>query len=400
MLTSDTGIQPLTANQSFCVLPWLHVSSTVDGVIGRCCVDLSIFYDDYYRCAVKPQMCLNEEAVGCTSMSTYAQDNPEKVVTFRSAFHGSQMRRTRAAMLTGARLDVCRLCYDQEALGRSSLRQTSNRRFNQLFNWEDLLQRTSSQGQVDYSPLSLDLRLGNQCNLHCLMCSYPTSHTWRQHAGNVWQRLPIDPYSSDHRFWNELRELSSGLEYLYFAGGEPLLQTSSFRVLQLLREQAASSHTTLTYSSNLTVLPKLFLDIWKCFRAVHICASCDGYGKVFESIRRGASWDRFARNVSIAKQHAKVTLDVTVQRDNVTTLDDLWAWAVDTGVDITMSNILQFPTELRIEELDSVELAGCLGKYVERSTHYRNQGRLAVAREIEGLCKVLALTLKRRKIRR
>lgn len=335
-------------------------------------------------------MRLVDDALGCTARSEYAADNPEKVHSLVSAFHGAQLSKTRAAMLAGDSVAACRSCDDQESMGRQSIRQVSNNLFGRLLDWNQLIRNTGTNGEVAHFPMSLELRFGNYCNLTCKMCSYPTSHSLKPSAQPNWCRLPIDPYREDPGFWDGLRDLCPTLLRVYFAGGEPLVQPGHLRALTLFVERGAASRMYLSYSTNLTVLPEKVVALWRHFRHVHVGASCDGFGLVYESIRKGGHWETFARNVRAARECTDLTLDVTVQKDNVATLDQLWEWSIEERVNVSMGNILRSPVDLRMEALTGAQLSECLQRYDECSARYRALGRMRLATEVEQLCVTIA----------
>ncbi len=78
-MTTPSG-DDLRPSGSFCALPWLHLSTTVDGVWGRCCFDATNDYDHYYRQADEPEFRLVPDALGCLPQSRYAAANPRRGV--------------------------------------------------------------------------------------------------------------------------------------------------------------------------------------------------------------------------------------------------------------------------------------------------------------------------------
>jgi sulfatase maturation enzyme AslB (radical SAM superfamily) len=338
---------------TFCVLPWIHLATTVDGVWGRCCFDATNDYDRYYRESEAPDFQLDEDAIGCLRNSRYAAANPDRVMGLAEAFNSPALRRTRLQMLNGDAPRACHSCFDQEALGVESHRSHVNRRFRASTDFAALAERIAPDGTSPEFPFYLDLRFGNTCNLSCIMCSFPISS--RLGAGRVpsWSPAVINPYRDDAELWTELRERCHNVRYIYVAGGEPFLQADHFRVLRLLVEEDAAQHISLQYNTNLTVVPDEALTLLHHFGEVVLGASCDGTGELFEAIRVGARWPQFVANLRKVKQHFPVSLDVTVQRDNVHALRELIAFADGEGVAIRFENILQSPPELSVRALSA-----------------------------------------------
>jgi hypothetical protein len=83
---TDT-FRPVEGSDTICVLPLIHLSTTVDGVWGRCCFDATNDYDHHYKQDDEPTFALRPDALGCLPRSRYAQDNPDKVFGLPAAFN-------------------------------------------------------------------------------------------------------------------------------------------------------------------------------------------------------------------------------------------------------------------------------------------------------------------------
>jgi pyruvate-formate lyase-activating enzyme len=373
---------PELPSATFCVLPWIHLATTVDGVWGRCCFDTTNDYDLYYRESEAPDFRLHEDAIGCLPNSRYATANPEQVMGLAEAFNSPALRRTRLQMLNGEAPRACRSCFDQEALGVESHRGQVNRGFRADTNFEALAERTAADGTSPDFPFYLDLRFGNICNLSCIMCSFPISSRLGVGRASSWSPAVINPYHDDAELWTELREQCNKIRYIYVAGGEPFLQTDHFRLLRLLIDEDVAQHISLRYNTNLTVVPDDALRLLDYFDEVVLAASCDGTDELFESIRVGARWSHFVANLRKVKQRFTVLLDVTVQRDNVHALQELIAFADGEGVAIRLENILQSPAELSVRALPTTSKDLQHSSLVRLAAGYERAGRNVLADEI------------------
>lgn len=341
----------VTDSEVFCVLPWSHLCASVDGVWGRCCVDASMYHEEYYRRADEPQFALNDDALGCAPRSRYAPANPQRSMSLTQAYNSENMRRTRLAMLAGEPVGACSYCYEREAGGGESYRQKARRVLAADLDIAKAAASTRPDGSVDGFPIYLDLRFGNSCNLQCIMCGYPVSSRWGLDQHPSWAPAHIDPYRDDEALWSALREHASELRRVYFAGGEPFMQPGHFRLLDLLIAEQAAGQVRLAYNSNLTILPDGVLDKLALFRSVEIGASCDGTDDLFERIRTGARWGDFVRNLRTVKQHATVWLAVAPQRDNVLHLADIIEFAQAEGVGVDLTNFVHWPRRLCVRAL-------------------------------------------------
>lgn len=376
---------------TMCILPWTHASVSVDGVWGRCCFDNTNDYDEYYQLHDRPQLALLPNSLGCIPASEFAHDNPDRIFTPSRVLDSPGMRQTRLEMLRGDQPDACRHCYWIESLGATSHRQNMNAVLAGQVNFQKLLDATGPGGELDSDLISIDLRLGNICGLTCIMCSFPTSSAFGPHANLGWSSAHIDPYRGNEVFWEDLYSLKE-IKYFYFAGGEPFMQRTHLSLLDRLISDGRADEIELHYNSNLMQLPDAYLDRFPNFGRVTICASCDGVGSTFETIRRGAVWATFLKNVRIAAECVDVCLDVTVQRDNVMLLGDILDIAVSESVLARFQNILFYPPELSILSMDPRQRADAARYVTGLIERYRSGFPEAVAQELQSIYSVLSGT--------
>jgi molybdenum cofactor biosynthesis enzyme MoaA len=344
---------------TFCVLPWIHLCATVDGVWARCCLDRTAYHESYWSDDPEPSLALPETSLGCVPRSHFAPSNPDRTRTLEQAFDSPEMRETRRAMLEGRAVDACRYCYEREEQGAISYRMHANKQFGEAVDIAALIARTAADGSVGAFPFFLDLRFGNACNLECVMCSYPASSRWGRRAGKPWLEAHIDPYADDEDFFRTLEANVHRLGRVHFAGGEPFMQRRQFELVDLLLRSGSAPGIELVYTTNLTLLPRGFLERLRPFKSVEIAASCDGVGAVFEQIRVGGKWERFVRNLDEvqANDHVQVSLMASPQRDNAGHLGELIDWGVGRGLHVDLMNVVMEPQELSIRSLPPAEKA-------------------------------------------
>src|SRR5918912_1597351 len=104
---------------------------------------------------------------------------------------------------------------------------------------------------------------------------------------------------------------------------------------------------------------------------------------VFESIRVGAKWSTFVKNVRETKKHFQVRLAVTPQKGNIAHLEQLIAWAINEKCEIDLTNILLYPEELCISNLSYKEKTPLAGRYRALSAVYRQKGYENIAGDLE-----------------
>lgn len=372
----------LAGSSTFCVLPWLHLSTSVDGVWARCCVDSTAYHDSYYRQRDEPAFLLDDEALGCVPSSRYARDNPQQVRGLAGAFNSPAMRRTRLAMLREQQVGACGYCYAREAGGGESYRQQMNRYLPRRIDIDRLLAMTGSDASVHEFPCYLDLRFGNSCNLECIMCGFPVSSRWGTRQRMHWTPANIDPYRDDEELWAALTENATKLRRVYFAGGEPFMQPLHFRALDLLISTGAAAQIELVYNSNLTLVPEGIFDSFRHFESVCIGASCDGTGATFEAIRRGAKWADFERNVDLYRRHVRVLLQVAPQRDNIGEIGSILEFARPRGLEVDLRNFVHHPAELSVCNLPLDQRREHSADLERLAEECRNSGRLGEAEHL------------------
>ncbi|CAN5493823.1 hypothetical protein BH11PLA2_BH11PLA2_22610 [soil metagenome] len=389
-IPQEVSVADAFNNETFCVLPWIHLNASEDGVWGRCCLDYSTYHGHLYHYSEKPVMNLNEDAIGCVKGSPFAKDNENRVYSIREAFNAPNLRETRVAMLRSERVEACKYCYMRESAGGVSMRTVMNRQFRERVDWYHLINATGDNGHLQEDPIFLDLRLGNHCNLSCVMCSYPISSKLHSTVDNSWLKGILDPYSDDATFWGEMAQLLPSIQKIYFAGGEPMLQKGHLRLLDMMVHSGEAKHIELSYNSNLTVLPMHVLECFKCFPSVVIGASCDGIGEVFERIRRGAKWERFVENVHLASRYAKVRLSVCVQKLNIHDIPNLLRWAISEDLEVDLFNILEYPEELSLRKLSDEIKERFRPHYFQLAKELRMNGWNDLAEQVDAIANALA----------
>jgi sulfatase maturation enzyme AslB (radical SAM superfamily) len=212
------------------------------------------------------------------------------------------MKQLRINMLNDIPTRTCARCYEQEASGFFSMRNSANKHHGHHIN---LVDNTGSDGTVDnFSMLYWDVRFSNLCNLKCRSCGPSFSSSWYQ------DQLKLAPdYSKNHKalifagkyetdLWEQLIEHIDHVEQIYFAGGEPIMMDEHYRILEEL-ERRKKFNVRLIYNTNFTQIrlkDRTVFDYWKKFDSVSIGASLDGSFQHGEYIRKGTVWEEVEQN--------------------------------------------------------------------------------------------------------
>ncbi len=157
-------------SDTFCILPWVHLSTRPDGSMRVCCT-------------------ANASSVGPTNDKEHGgmvgvlkddlgRPNNLNITDFQSSWNSIYMKNVRKQMLNGEQPPSCVKCFKEEAAGHRSKRQWETAYWMQRVDLESLLQNTQENGEVPPQLAYIDLRFGTKCQLACVMCSPHDSSGW------------------------------------------------------------------------------------------------------------------------------------------------------------------------------------------------------------------------------
>ena len=304
-------------NKNFCIEPWIHLASWNDGSVPLCCI-------------ASP-----EEGLNLNSISP------------KQAWNSEQFKAARLAFLDGKKIPQCNSCWKEEASGIKSHRIIENELWQNKLGTEfldDLVKSTNPDGSVNHNPITLDLRLGNTCNLQCVMCRPRDSSKWLGDAKKLSVILENGEAKSDWHYkagsisntdcfdWFErletqesLDEFMGDIRHIIFGGGEPLLIKDHMRLIKKLVESGASKNIELRYHTNGTMLNEKFIELWNNFKGVSLMLSIDDWGPRNDYIRYPADWSVISRHLDRldkTSDNILVNFLTTVHAMNVYNLPD------------------------------------------------------------------------------
>ena len=258
-------------NQTWCATALHHLRILNDGTASVCCQNKSNF---------------GSFSVGNNSIQEIFNSPPAKQI--------------RQNLIQGIKDQSCQQCWDEEAAGKVSERMRANQRYAQDNNFRGLT--------------SIELNLGNNCNLKCRTCNPRSSSTWMKedYDLNYSNQISFKTYSNDMKkyhqqfdessiFWDDLIENLSTIKYFSFYGGEPLLSEKMWRVLEICVDRGYAQDINIKYNTNGTVWPKQ-TKLWNHFKSVNLDFSIDGIGEQFEYMRYPAKWSDVQQTLAKAKE--------------------------------------------------------------------------------------------------
>ncbi len=350
----------LTKNNSFCMLPWMHLHAYPDGRAYPCC----FAFDPY------PVGDLNKQSL-------------------KEVFNNDKMKQLRKNMLKGVTNRECVKCYDQEKSGFFSLRLSSNKHFGHNIG---LIDSTQSDGTADFMIKYWDIRFSNLCNMACRSCGTWFSSNWYEDHKKLTGKPPnhakimrVGRTADD--IWEQMLKQFDHVEQFYFAGGEPLIMEEHYRILKEL-DKRKMYHVRLIYNTNFSKLKFKDLDVlelWNKFDSVSVGASLDAEGKRGEFMRKGTVWkDTVANRKKMLEICPQVDFYIssTVGLINALHIVDFHRNWTDQGLlkpqDFNF-NLLQYPFWQRIDLLPNAYKQKVKEKYEKHLEWLRPQDHLTRA---------------------
>ncbi len=280
----------------------------------------------------------------------------EEIAIDPSALHNTQEKISqRAEMMRGEKPTGCQYCWNIEALGEDYISDRHER--NASIFTEQRLGAIKVDPLAPVNPQYIEISFGNECNFKCGYCHPKHSSAYykeikdhgpytmvRNHRNDIdWFQIyeeETNPYvEAWWRWWPEVRKT---LTILRITGGEPLLQQSTWRLLEDL-EKNPLPNLELNINSNFGVKP-ILIDrlVEKVNNLVNngkikdfkIFTSIDTWGPQAEYIRTGLDLSVWERNLDtyLTKTSLPVTFMITFNILSVTTfrslLEKILEWRV------------------------------------------------------------------------
>lgn len=328
-------ITDLTGSPSFCVLPWIHLATRPNGDMRICCVANASGADsgEYDVGLVKKE---NGQP------ANFARDLPTE------AFNNDYMKSVRKTMLEGAVPASCTKCFKEEQEGIASKRiwETGTWHLQEEIDIKELIAETSEDGTVPYKLQYLDLRLGNTCNLKCIMCSPHDSSQWVIDHKKVYpifqsplikkqmgwdKKLHNNFWHENPEFWREVFDQIPNIKQLYFAGGEPLMIREHKMFLEEIIARGYAKQISLRYNTNGILVDDAIIAIWEQFKKVKVGISLDGIQERGHYIRYPLDWKTVEANLvklDSAADNIQTQVACAVQILNIKHIPDFIKWKV------------------------------------------------------------------------
>lgn len=268
------------------------------------------------------------------------------------------IKKIRASMVDGKAPEECKACYDLEKIGLKSVRQIKNLKYQHEI--ADILNNSDRNGDSKVSIKSLDLRLGNHCNLKCRMCWPSSSSALMKEAvdlGFIHHSAFQEKFSYRFESYRKLIEENPQIESIALAGGEPFLIPEFYQILDFLIETGRASGITLTIHTNGTKISSDLEQKLLKFRETKLLISIDGIDSVNSYIRHPSDWKQLTENIHMMNQWSRSSkfrtqINVTVQAMNLVNIPEIVRFSLNhLNFYPPVFTILGTPEELAIKSL-------------------------------------------------
>ena len=317
-------------SKTFCPLPWIHLATRPNGDVRVCCTANAsgAGVDD-----VKDSGLVKQDGVNMN-----LRDH-----TIEQVWNSQFMRDTRLTMLSGDMPNSCTKCYTEESKGIVSKRQWETRIWEERIDINNIVAQTAKDGSLPVNIPYFDLRLGNMCQLKCIMCSPHDSSSWIKEWKLQYPKYKTIELKKDQEwdidfdytwyqkgsFLENMRSNAHNIRELYFAGGEPLLIPEHYKILEFMVETGAAKLCIVRYNSNGLKLPKKLFELWKHFKQVKFNFSVDAVEERNDYIRYPSKWNDIVSNLERlddTPDNITVNIACAVQLLNVLNVPDLVRW--------------------------------------------------------------------------
>jgi MoaA/NifB/PqqE/SkfB family radical SAM enzyme len=311
---------------TWCPLPWIHLATRPNGDVRVCCT-------------------ANASGAGLVDVKDagLVKDMNLKTHSIKQIWNGEFMRNTRLQMLNNEIPRSCTKCFEDEAKGIKSKRNWETTVWNERLDLQSIVDKTQQDGSLPVDIPYFDLRLGNMCQLKCVMCSPHDSSSWIKEwklqytkyknieliGDQIWDSDYDYTWYQKSTFLEDMRSNAYNIRELYFAGGEPLLIPEHYKILEFMVETGAANLCVLRYNSNGLELPDKLFELWNHFKEVKFNFSVDAVGVRNDYIRYPSKWSDVVANLKrLDDTPANITVNIAcaVQLLNVLNVPELVHW--------------------------------------------------------------------------
>lgn len=245
-------------------------------------------------------------ALCCKNLKNKLDQYHIKDYKLSEIWNSPEMHSVRTEIASGGEPMGCFKCYDPEREGVRSFRQKALGMINKGVPFQD------------EKIHALDLRLGNVCNLACVMCfagnsnkilqnhkTMATHFNWKEgrleKEAKKYHKSNYD-WSDDPQAWdNIISSVDKDLKHVYLAGGEPFYLKNFPTTVQRLGALAPEARFVIN-TNGTRLLREKDLQKFKTVENVNLRFSIDGWGKANDWTRQEDVWEE---KIAVMDQYYK-----------------------------------------------------------------------------------------------
>ena len=313
-------------SKTFCIAPWAHTCVTPSGKLIPCC--------------------------------NWKGNPTHSFVDFDQWINSDELKTVRHNLHNGIKIDACSKCWIAEDIGKNSLRQSYNAEFSKYFEFSKL----NNEWIADDSVVTFDFKLGNLCNLKCVMCTgNQSSQIMSEYKSyqdkfkklNFYQAPDTDTdfgWPDSEIFYQFLNKFKDNIRWIKFTGGEPTINPY---IIKALEEIPHPELVTVSLTTNGTKFNKNLVAVLSQFKKLWISVSLDGIESTNDQLRYLSSWDEVSTNaLALSKlPNAYFNINYVFQCFSASTLIPLLSWCDTHELKLNMI-VLDYPNYLTINSLE------------------------------------------------
>lgn len=246
---------------NYCPAAWLEVYIESDGSVDNCCISKN-------------------------KLGNADQQDIESIMSNPRSIE------IRQQMIDNQPVEGCAACL--KSPGNQTLR-------HDYLDWFKHYPKNFFKDANNFKLAYLDLRWRNTCNNACVYCSPAYSSRWASELG-------IREPSSQPRLEN-MRQLVDKrvdeIEYLYLAGGEPLMIKENEWLLEKMLK--TNPKCQIVVNTSLNSIDNRIFNLLLQFDRVRWIISGESTGKQYEYVRYGSDWDLFLQNLGTLRARTPMT---------------------------------------------------------------------------------------------
>lgn len=279
---------------TFCIAPYQHACVDNKGKLKICCVSKEV--------------------------TKYNYDELEEW------YNSDNLKTLRYDLSNGIKNPICEYCWTAEESGKISQRQVYNTHIGKIVeeNWNINFVRNKKLmkvlSQINHKNVnSFDLRLGNLCNLKCIMCNSKNSSQLLAEATihSELQQFYGTEKQKDYQ-WAEKQNFKEWCDtffveviHIKLTGGEPFINPYLMECLKSIPHEQKKK-CILHFTTNLTRINHDIMEILSQFKETWLSISVEGIGKVLEYARFGHSWNDLEKNLMFLLQKNYKNLFISI----------------------------------------------------------------------------------------